>query len=88
MPVADCGHEHFNSHCKNNMKLNDFIEYWQKKGDAIFSVMRFRSRCCTDISKVVNSVHSNKTPCLLCLTGSPNSNDLRCLYLKDWHFCK
>lgn len=59
VPVADCSHEHFNSHCKNNMKLNDFIEYWQKKGDAIFSVMRLRSRCCTDIGKDVNTVHSN-----------------------------
>ena len=29
VPVADCGKEDFNSHCKTEMKMSDYLEYWR-----------------------------------------------------------
>ena len=31
MPVADCRKEHFNSHCKLEMKMAEFLDYWKKR---------------------------------------------------------
>ena len=39
MPVADCSKEHFDSHCKTEMTMADYLQYWrglnQRGGGAV-----------------------------------------------------
>lgn len=30
VPVADCSKEHFDSHCKKEMKMADYLDYWRR----------------------------------------------------------
>ena len=73
MPVADCSKEYFDSHCKTEMKMADYLHYWRSCMQREGGLQREERGVVADVSAaVVNEkrMHSSL------------------LYLKDWHFYK
>ena len=70
--MADCSREQFNSHCKSEMKMAEYITYWRD--------LMERDRRAEKISKGGGGGERRG--------GGGEGKGAALLYLKDWHLLK
>ena len=75
VPVANCSEKQFDAHCKSEMKMSEFLDYWKSH---IKEKEEEKSRKKERDTRRENG-ESN-------LTNDETRQNL--LYLKDWHFCR